>query len=304
MSILKKPKTPEERAERLQRELKHLARRMVAPGTDSILSTSILDRGRIFQPSSEPKEIDTWDAPDVVPHVCTTQVRGRLGQMHAALLESALLRRTDEQDESDGCKSLMVPMGTILADLSAIRTYSCAALERLLDDLTSARIRLTDFGRAWGAFYGGCPAPDAVDGSLLAGWSRTVVPGTAHAVIADRVTLALRLSPAYLQILRHDRAPSGRRERLAVVHLRDGRSRAVARWLLSQDVARQPSGGWRLDTVLEAILGPRTPQQLMRDRAALREEAPECWTACGIEFFRDSSGGKRQTPNRVALTKI
>lgn len=302
MSILK-PKTPEERAEHIQRGLRHLARRMAAPGADSILSTSILDRGRIFQPSSEPRVLDTWTMPDVVPHVCTTQIRGRLGQMHAAVLESALLRRTAEQDEADGGKTLTVPMSALLADLSAVRTYSCATLERLLDDLVSARVRLIGFGRTWGAYYMGRPAPDVVDGTLLARWSRTTMTGTAHGVIRDRVTLALTLSPAYLTLLRHDRAPSGKRERLAIVHLRDGRSRATARWLLSQNPGRQPAGGWMLDGVLEAVLGLRTPQQLMRDRAALREEAPEFWMACGVTFSRDRTDGKRQTPNRVALLK-
>ena len=140
-------KAPAAQEERLQRELRHLARRLAAPGRDSVLSVSVLDRGRVFQATSEPK--------DAVPHVCTTQVCGKLGQMHAARLEHALLRRTAEQDEADGGKTLAVPMGAILADLSAVRTCSCAALGRLLDDLTATRIRLTNFGRTWGSCYGG-----------------------------------------------------------------------------------------------------------------------------------------------------
>ena len=154
-SVLNLKKAPAAQEERLQRELRHLARRLAAPGTDSVLSVSVLDRGRVFQATSEPKEIDAWTVPDAVPRVFTTQVCGKLGQMHDARLERALLRRTAEQDEADGGKTLAVPMGAILADRSAVRTCSCAALGRLLDDLTATRIRLTNFGRTWGTCYGG-----------------------------------------------------------------------------------------------------------------------------------------------------
>lgn len=302
MPTVKKPsRSPEERAARFQKSLKHLDKRMATKGAGTVTSTSVLDRSRLFAPTSEPEFRDTWTAPDAVPGVCTTQVRGRLGQSHAAMLESCLLRHTEEAEAPDGGLTITVPLAEVLRDMSTRRDYSWTSAMRLLRDLCEARVRLTDFGKTWGAFYKGEAAPDAVEGSFLLGWERQTVPGTARGRAGDKVQLLITLAPAYLGLIRHDRAPTARRERLACMHLRDGRSRAVARWLLSQDPKRQPAGGWRMDTVLEAVGAGGEPVQLKKARLALRTEAPEIWARCGIDVFKEPP--RRKTPNRVRLLK-
>lgn len=132
--------------ERFQKSLKHLDKRLTAQASGTVTSTSILDRARIFAPTSEPAFRDTWTEPDVVPGVCTTQVRGRLGQSHVALLESCLLRHTAE-DDADGGMTITVPLVAVLRDMSTLRDYSWTSAMAILQDLCDARVRLSGLYR-------------------------------------------------------------------------------------------------------------------------------------------------------------
>ncbi len=276
-----------------KRQQKHLEQRLCAPNANKITSTSILDRGRIFLPSLVPAFRDTMQSPDVVPSICTTCVVGRLGQMHAAVLESILLRRT-HKDEKNGVVVLQVPLAAVLKDLSPIRDYSHVHVKTLLDELVNCHIHLSEFGDTW-AKYKNIPAPAAVEGPLLSNVAFEAEPIDQSGSRFPAVQLVVTLSPALLAILRHDRAPTRRLERLATVHLKSGQSRACARWLLSQKTTKQPNGGWHIDTVLAAVLGSGlTPTQLAKSRAAICAEAEWVWNACGIVFPQEGAPKTRR----------
>ncbi len=273
-----KPKTTRRRlteAEQARIAARHLDARERAERSVYVLSTAILDRGRLFQPTSTPVHIDTYSTPIVVDGVCTTQVAGRLGQTHAALLESIWLRAVRLRTMDDGSAIVTVPRAAVQQDLGTTREYGLKSLNELLLDLQKVRIRLTAFNAGlWGK--DGDDVPEVIEGAIIR--SCTTVK-TKH----NGIRLTVTLDPAYLSILRHDQAPSGR-NRLAVMHLRHGLSRAVARWLLSQSVTRQPRGGWHLDTVLTSVLGPRRPKELTWDRNKIRKEGVAAWERCGISF--------------------
>ncbi len=285
VQAMAKPRKPNRRltkAEHARIATAHLNARERAERSPYILSTAILARGMIFQPTTAPGFLDTYSTPVIAADTCTTQVHGRLGQTHAAVLEGLWMRAVRKRDTADGGVVLTVPRAALLQDLGTLREYGADSLRELLSDLQEARFRLSAFKEGlWGPAKDGTPAPDFIEGGFVRRCtSRTVAP--------YGVRLTITLDPAYLLILRHDQAPSGR-SRLPVAHLRHGLSRAVARWLLSESVSKQPKGGWHLDTVLEKLLGPRTPKERTWDRDRIRKEENEAWTRCGIQF-RDANG--------------
>ncbi len=257
-------------AERLAAQLAHLERREQAHRSPFVVSSAILDRGRLFQPTTSPSLIDTYDAPVLAESTCTTQVCGRVGQTHVAVLESLWMRARWKKDVDDGAL-IAVRRADVLQDLSTLRDYGSDKLDALLGDLMAVRFRLSNIHDGlWNA-----DAPKIVEGTFIRNFhSRTAKDGG---------RIQIEFDPAYISILRHDRAPSAR-SRLAVVHLRSGLSKAVARWLLSQSVNQQPRNGWYMDTVLAKLLGERTPKQRTWDRDKLRSEASEIWLRCGIKI--------------------
>ncbi len=283
------------------------------------VSTSVLDRARLFQPTTAPKCIDTFDVPDVVPGVCTTSVQGCLGQTEQALLEAILLRAVDKGHElKTGGKRIRVKAAALRSDLGITGETGkyTGDLAKSLNRLKEARFRLENFGGSWGRPYKRRPAPNVVQGTFIKDWRADHINGTGRGNAGNDVMLTIVLDSAYLLLLRHDQARF-RHLRFPIRAFVFGVSMAVARWLMSHDPDEQPNGGWKPETAIEAVCGELCPARhlgtekegsarmhaIRRERSRLASEPAEIWAACGIELrrvgksfrfelFRDSNGKK------------
>ncbi len=285
------------------------------------VSSIVLDRCRLFQPTTAPKYRDTFDAPEVVPGVCTVAVRGCLGQTEQALLESILLRAVDKGRElRTGGRRIRVKEADLRSDLGITgeKGKYTGNIGKSLDRLADARFELRDFGKVWWRPYKRHAAPGVAQGSFIRKWTQNRIEGTGRGNAGDNVMLTIVLDKAFLLLLRHAQARF-KHLRFVLRGFTFGISMAAARWLMSQDPDEQPNGGWKPETVIDAVSGELCPAKhlgtkqeeterkhaLRRERSRLASETAEVWAACGIrlrpvgasfrfELFTESKG--KRTP--------
>lgn len=235
-------------------------------GIDRIGTTiPLLQRLRIFEASQRPScRVGDWQESSWG----RSRVYNRLGQRHADVLEAILYCAEGAKcDESGGVKLLVDP-AKIRKTLSDTR-YSLEQIWCLLRELMSCVIEIdTEHFRLMGSLI------HSVATAKGATRRNPLNQGQRH-------LWTVRLGAVYSLLLKgcisigYDPAPLAR--------LQSGISQAVARFLLSHDPQRQPNGGWRFETLMDAVGVPRTSQDHRNARRRLRKDA-ERLQALGILF--------------------
>jgi hypothetical protein len=222
----------------------------------------------------------------------TGTITGCLGQGHADVLEAVLYTalRSRWLRDAQTLEMLADPYRVRLA-AGGGRQLSYEQLHDVLDELRSATI---DIRLAAGGWYIGGLVDDVV-------YSKTHL-ATDPLHRDQRSLLVVRLGRAYAAWLREDLQMHY--DPTPIAALRTGVAQAIARHVRTH--RGEPSGGWRLDTLIEAVAGEMPAATLRDRRRELRTDAAGL-AACGVvldgdRVHRTPAGGVGQTPGSVGQT--
>ncbi len=238
-------------------------------------------RLRVFQPSIRPVA-RTGDWIETSWGRC--KVTGRLGQRHADLLEAILFCAEKRRDEDAGTIKLLVDPARVRRVMSDDR-YSLEQCWTLLRELRAATVELdTPKLRIMGG---------VVESAEYTKKETRIDPLTG----AQRRLWTVRLGKGWAELMRLDLAASG--DPSPVARLEHGISKAVARFVLTHSATHQPRGGWRLDTIINAVAGDVPEGDMRNMRRRLRAEAPSL-RAVGVEIYGDRARRVSQPPDGVS----
>ena len=219
-------------------------------------STTALARLRIYQPSQRPQHRQ-GDWLDTSFGRC--RVLGRLGQRHADTVEAVLYCAERQRPVSDGGVELLVDPAQVRKRISDSR-YSFTQIEKLFVELRAATITIEtpqfDFPIIGGLIDHVIPSSKTRPDPLTGG---------------QRNLWRVRLGVALVMLLEHDLSLFY--DPAPIARLQHGISQAVARHVLSHKV--EPTGGWYLDTVIVAVAGQPSSQDMRNARRRLKEEAED-----------------------------
>ncbi|AOV16898.1 hypothetical protein BJI67_07325 [Acidihalobacter aeolianus] len=227
----------------------------------------------MFQPTRRPiyiqREITTpWGLVRIV---------GRLGQAHADVFEALFYSAEDygpllDEDGGERIKLLVDP-----AKVRRLTRQDGTGLKTMLDELTTALIEIKEpeHLRCIGHLIDHIGLAARQDGSYVT---------KPNPMGGERHLLRIEIGKAAVHLLRHDmglwRDPS------PIAKMRRGISQSVARLMLTHSPTKQPTGGFRLDKVLEQVCGPLAQQEARNRRRELRADADNL-AAIGIVICGD-----------------
>ncbi|WP_022948652.1 hypothetical protein [Methylohalobius crimeensis] len=224
-------------------------------------------RCRIFQASKRPtnqiKEIKTsWGK---------VKVKGRLGQVHATLIET-IMNNAINKKEVDGCIYLLIDFYTIRRKLTDKKNhYSYETIHKLLDDIMTTLLDVTIPNRRISRVKGHL-IDEVCESNKLKfnpfGGERKLwvvkIGRVGRAFLRDDI-------PLYYDVE-------------SINQTKHGISQAVARHVLSH--SKTPAGGWRIDTLIIAASGDLSAREMRKARWQIRSDAKEL-REIGIEVDDD-----------------
>ena len=206
---------------------------------DRLLPTTTVHQARLqlFQPTRHPvfctRAMETpWG---------TAHVTGRLGQMHALLLEALLFHAQKKRVLEEGSVQILVDPYILRTTLSrADGGYSGKGMKTLAQDLRASAITL-DVPKLGADEF----VLDGLLNEITPSPATVLNPVTGEMRPLWRVTLTKTLAALLDRDLplHYDPRP--------LVAIRTGTAAAVARWILTHRDC--PQGGWQIDTVLAAV---------------------------------------------------
>ena len=269
---------------------------VVIPYNKRLMPTTTANQARLqfFQPTRNP----TYCTRKIETSWGRAEVTGRLGVMHAALLESIMFFALDKRVLEDGSVQILVDPYDLRRTLGegarksrqlvpskhhpermrrriSAGGYSSAAIRKLITDLIACAISITIKRR------------DGQDDSWVIGGVVALAeaseatrtnPGTGESRRMWRVTL----TPLAARLFGEDVALHYDPRPLAA--LRSGVAAAVGRWCLSHKESL--GAGWKLDTVLKAVGAETSGPAGRQRRLDIRREA-DGLRACGLVVQND-----------------
>ena len=256
---------------------------------DRLLPTTTVHQARLqlFQPTRHPvfctRAMETpWG---------TAHVTGRLGQMHAFLLEALLFHAQKKRVLEEGSVQILVDPYDLRTTLSrADGGYSGKGMKTLAQDLRASAITL-DIPKL------------GADGFVLDGLLNEITPSPA--TVLNPVTGEMRplwrvtLTKTLAALLDRDLPLHYDPRPLAA--LRTGTAAAVARWVLTHRDC--PQGGWHIGTALAAIGAEvEGPKGRQRRHEIRRDTDPLAQIGIILNGDRLQKVGVVPTPASVAYT--
>lgn len=231
-------------------------------------TSPLLQRLRIYEASQRPTyrngdwQESAWGR---------SRVFDRLGQRHADLLEAVLFCAESRYDYESGAIKLLVDPARIRKTLSDAR-YSLQQIWHLLRETISCVIEIdTEHARVMGSLI------ESVEAAKNRTRHNPLTQGDRH-LWTVRLGTVFSLLMKQDVLLAYDPAP--------IARLDSGISQAVARFLFSHDPHRQPNGGWKFETLMEAVGVPSSSQALRNAKRRIRNDA-ERLNAMGIRVNDD-----------------
>jgi len=236
-------------------------------------------RLRLFQPTRRPSSNEIKESIKTSAGLVTIEHRavmrgGRviarpLGQAHADLLDA--MRSSALASAHDGAGRLVMLIDPARARRAGGFKCSLSAVRELANDLIGATIEIHE------------PMKLKIRGHLI-DTLREAVDTSGKVIELDnplqragfsktRNLWAVTVGDVGMMLLRRDLRVNY--ELRQIVALQSGMAQAVARWLLGQSRDRQPNGGWRLDTVIQAIAGDLRDAALRNARRDIRRASDD-----------------------------
>jgi hypothetical protein len=233
------------------------------------ISTATVHENRfaIFQATDRPKE------KTVVINVNggTIKIKGKLGQVHKDILEFIKHNHVKYGYTQDGRIAFLVDAYQLRKALAGGKgEYSYETFWRLLEDLIRTYIEIdTPNIKAAGSFLA-----HAVESKIEVPHSKTGKPRKLMRIEFSKLGTVLIEEDVKLF---YDPIP--------ITQLKHGISKAIVRHCLSHK--NQPNGGWKIDTLLKAILGEDAKPQVIKDAKRFLKKDIEQLKKCGIFIEND-----------------
>lgn len=228
-------------------------------------------RLRLFQPTRRPQHVErgidsAWGRVRVV---------GRLGQQHADVVEAMFAVSEKRALDEVGRIKLLVDPARVR---DVARQRSGTTLRRVLDDIMGAviEIREPERLRCVGHLIDHVDIASRGDGTRITRANPLGGERDMWRVVVGQA--AMHLIQADLHLI-HDPAP--------IAAMRHGVSQAVARLVLTHDPARQPEGGWYLDTLLRQACGGDLSDASRRDRRREVRTDADAMARAGVLISHD-----------------
>ena len=208
----------------------------------------------LFQATRRPKKIEKI----IETSFGKIRVKGRLGQNHLDVFEAICFSR-EKKREIDGRIQILVDPWEVRKKSNQM---AGATLKRITDDLLEAIIEIIEPDRL------------ACIGHLVDHIDVAIKPSSGEKIIrpgafGDRKLWTIKLGEAFCRLVQkdvwvgYDPAP--------IARFNHGITQAVTRHVLTHKLI--PPGGWRLDTLIEAVEGTLTSGTLRKYRERIRSEA-------------------------------
>lgn len=226
------------------------------PLFDDLPTTTVhQSRLQIFQPTRRPKH----DVLVIETSWGTAKVHGRIGQGHADVLEAIFSRASDHQILDDGRIQILVDPHQVRMAAGGDK-LSGDQLDKMIKELMAVvidmRIKITGL-RCMGHII-----DQVVESKVTAPTRPGAIGGT------DRKMWRVDIPEGFMKLiqgdlhLHYDPAP--------IARLTNGVSQAIARHIATHK--HEPSGGWTVDGLIEAVGAGKTPKQLRNRRGDLKED--------------------------------
>lgn len=208
----------------------------------------------LFQATRRPEKIEKI----VETSFGKVRVKGRLGQNHLDVFEAICFSR-EKKKEVDGRIHLLVDPWEVRKKSDQM---SGTTLKKITDDLLEAIIEIIE------------PEPLACIGHLVDHIDVARKPSTdekitRHGAFGERKLWTVKLGEAFCKLVQKDIWVGY--DPTPIARLDYGISQAVARHVLTHKTA--PSGGWKLDTLIEAVAGTASRELLWKYRERIRKDA-------------------------------
>lgn len=230
-------------------------------------------RLQIYQPTRRPK----WEERRIETAWGSATVRGRIGQVHADIIEAICFFAEDHRViDATGHLQLLVDPHKIRTSVGAGSRYSHDTLWRMITELreTSITIEIPRLGiKVLGGILDRVEESKATRINPLDG--------------KDRALWRVTLDPAFSSFISNDLHLHYDPQDLS--KLPTGVAQAVARFVLTH--RNQPRGGWHLDTLIESV-GASGSAQTLRNRRRDMNKSSDALNLLGISLEN----------NRVFLT--
>lgn len=212
-------------------------------------------RLRIFQPTRRPVEINevvktSWGR---------VRIRGKLGQSHADLVSAIFYHSKRSMTDQAGRLKILVDPAVI----SKVCRLEGRTLRDVVDGVMAAVVEILEPERlrCMGHLIDTIKPATRPDGT----------PITApNPFGGQRQLWTVVIGEAGMHLLNHDLPLMYNPAPIAAMH--KGVSQAIARITLSHSVKKQPSGGWKLDTLIEQVCGQLSPTSMKNRRREIRQD--------------------------------
>lgn len=241
---------------------------MIKAGTKKIIpyserlmptTTARASRLQIFQPTRSPQRCTR----SIETPYGTGEIMGRLGQMHALLIEAIFFHAERMARLDNHGLAILIDPHHIRASMSAGGRYSGAGINGLVADLASAIIRVEVTGYS-------LLSVDTILDRLVPSPSAT----KRHPITGEqRPLMVAHISPTWAAWVANDPIPL-HYDPQPLAGLRNGISMAIARLVLTHQSS--PNGGWKIDTLIHGVgadakgtAGQNRRREIRQDHAAL-----------------------------------
>jgi len=235
----------------------------------------------IFQPTDRPKE----KIIEMQIKNGTIKVTGKLGQTHKDILEFIKHNHLKYGYTQDGRIAFLVDLYQLRKALGKGNSlYSYETLEKMLKDLIRTTVEIDT-------------ETMKITGNFLAQVTESKIELTTKNGTIRKLT-RIEFSKLGTEIIEkdiklfYDPTP--------IMKIQYGISKALARYCLSHK--NQPNGGWKIDTLLQAILGETTPQAIKDAKRFLKKDIEQL-KKCGIYIENDRVFLDRNTESSQTLEK-
>jgi hypothetical protein len=198
----------------------------------------------------------------------------------------------------DGGMALLVDHNKVRMTMSE-NQYSFSTMMNLYEDLMSARLRFWPHGRKEGLPESQETEQIEISGGIIDHVFKSDSEkrynhlfGKVCSAEEFRNLAIVRMNTAYVTLLSMDPIKLHYDPR-PIIRLGHGITKAVARYVLSHDIKRQPNNGWKLDTLIHAVAGEISGQPLLNARFRLKQET-EALKKIGI-LITEENRVKRET---------
>ena len=181
------------------------------------------------------------------------RVTGRFGQRHQDLLDAFLWNAEENRQVEDGGLEVLVDPARVRKTMSVDGRHSLSGIQKLIRELREVTLEIE--------------TPKlSIMGSLVDHMVKSPMMRADPLHGGERHLWRVRIGLALAELLRHDLPLHY--DPTPLIQLQTGVTQAVARHILSH--ASQPSGGWKIDGLIQAVCGELASTMIRHRRREMR----------------------------------